>query len=312
MVFSQTRDLSQKSLNIIGPNVVRGPLLSSPLSALTESFEALNFPANGWVKANPVGGTGWARITAGTTPLPGWTGGTVFFPDTSFGKAAAYCTWSTGGATANDQWLISPKITNVQPKDSLYFWLWKFGGYKDNFNVALSTTGASPDSMSVLAASYIYTVNDTGWIQYKINIGSLVPAGSNLYIGFEEYVVDNAVDGDFILLDKIQVTSSVTSVKDQAPYIPSAHDLKQNYPNPFNPTTNIRISLAAPSKVSLRVFNLLGQQVALLLNGNMSAGNHTVDFNAAGLPSGVYLYKLDLAGADGSTFSSVKKMILSK
>ncbi len=88
--------------------------------------------------------------------------------------------------------------------------------------------------------------------------------------------------------------------------------LNQNYPNPFNPSTKIEFNLASESKVTLKVFNLLGEEVATLLNGNLASGNHFVDFKAQNLNSGVYIYRLDAAGFDGSVYTDIKKMTLIK
>jgi hypothetical protein len=93
---------------------------------------------------------------------------------------------------------------------------------------------------------------------------------------------------------------------------PAEFGLDQNYPNPFNPSTTINFRLAVDSKVTLKIFDVLGQEVASLVNGNLGAGAHQVDFNASALNSGVYLYKIEATGTDGTNFSSVKKMILTK
>ena len=83
--------------------------------------------------------------------------------------------------------------------------------------------------------------------------------------------------------------------------------LNQNYPNPFNPTTSINFSLAEPSLVKLSVYNLLGEEVQVLKNEFMNAGSFNITFDAASLPSGMYLYKIET-----SQFSSVRKMMLMK
>ena len=84
--------------------------------------------------------------------------------------------------------------------------------------------------------------------------------------------------------------------------------LEQNYPNPFNPTTNISFSLADAAPVKLTVYNLLGQEVATLIGGKvMTAGTHTVAFNASSLSSGVYIYRLE-----AGSFVSNKRMTLIK
>ncbi len=93
---------------------------------------------------------------------------------------------------------------------------------------------------------------------------------------------------------------------------PVTYSLAQNYPNPFNPTTMISFNLRVDSKVSMKVFNILGQEVAQLVNGSMVAGNHQLNFDASKLNSGVYLYRLEATGIDGSSFSAVKKMMLTK
>jgi hypothetical protein len=95
-------------------------------------------------------------------------------------------------------------------------------------------------------------------------------------------------------------------------FSPAEFVLEQNYPNPFNPSTTINFSLATDSKVSLTVFDVLGQEVANLISGNLAAGSHEMDFNASNINSGVYLYRIDATGVDGTKFSSVKKMILTK
>jgi glucuronoarabinoxylan endo-1,4-beta-xylanase len=102
------------------------------------------------------------------------------------------------------------------------------------------------------------------------------------------------------------VTVSISGVNDQKK-IPAAFALEQNYPNPFNPSTKIRYSIPKESFVSLRVFNLLGSEVATLVNGKLSAGEHEAVFDGSSLPSGMYLYRLE-AGESVST----KKFVLLK
>jgi hypothetical protein len=105
--------------------------------------------------------------------------------------------------------------------------------------------------------------------------------------------------------------------------VPEAYTLYQNYPNPFNPTTTIEFDLADPAVVTLKVYNILGQEVATLLNNEaMDVGVQSVDFNASNFASGVYFYRLvtssvtdptDEATTSATrTFTSVKKMLLVK
>ncbi len=94
--------------------------------------------------------------------------------------------------------------------------------------------------------------------------------------------------------------------------VPKKYSLDQNYPNPFNPTTTIRFSIKVSANVELKIYNILGQQVAVLMNKEMKPGIHSVQFNASNLASGVYFYRLQVKGADGSQFNSVKKLMLLK
>jgi len=107
-------------------------------------------------------------------------------------------------------------------------------------------------------------------------------------------------------------TSEFSDIVEVEVLAPDVFSLEQNFPNPFNPGTMIKFSLAADSKVSLTVFDVLGQEVANLLSGNLTAGSHEIDFNASNINSGVYFYRIDATGVDGTNFTSVKKMILTK
>ncbi len=88
---------------------------------------------------------------------------------------------------------------------------------------------------------------------------------------------------------------------------PLQFGLSQNYPNPFNPSTRISYQLSKSGFVSLKVYNALGQEAAVLVNGYQQAGKYDLNFNASNLPSGIYFYQLT-----AGEFTSVKKMILMK
>lgn len=88
---------------------------------------------------------------------------------------------------------------------------------------------------------------------------------------------------------------------------PSIYSLEQNYPNPFNPTTNIDFSIAEAGIVKIAVYNMLGQEVKLVLDEFKETGSHKIQFNASALTSGVYFYKLETAN-----FNQTRKMILAK
>jgi len=97
------------------------------------------------------------------------------------------------------------------------------------------------------------------------------------------------------------------SVEDETAGIPARYDLKQNYPNPFNPTTNIVYSIPKSGIVTIKIYNILGQEVRVLANRMMNPGTYNVSFDASSLNSGVYFYSLTV-----DNFTQVKKMMLLK
>jgi hypothetical protein len=105
----------------------------------------------------------------------------------------------------------------------------------------------------------------------------------------------------------VTLNVTFTAVTEREPGIPSTFALLQNYPNPFNPSTAISYDIPRESFVHLSVYNLLGEEVARLVNEVQHAGKYTASFNAAAIPSGVYVYRLTAGGV-----TSVKKMILMK
>ena len=99
--------------------------------------------------------------------------------------------------------------------------------------------------------------------------------------------------------------SAVTNVGNNE--TPVNYSLSQNYPNPFNPTTKINFNLAKNGFVTLKVYNILGKEVAKLVSGNYNAGSYSIDFNASKLSSGAYFYSIEVNG-----FKDIKKMMLVK
>jgi hypothetical protein len=108
----------------------------------------------------------------------------------------------------------------------------------------------------------------------------------------------------------------ITSVSENLE-LPVKFNLDQNYPNPFNPTTTITYSLPKTGFVDLKVYNLLGQEVATLVNKEAQAGTHQVSWNAHNMSSGVYLYKISVSSNSESRTRTpwaqkIKKMLLLK
>ncbi len=202
-----------------------------------------------------------------------------------------------------------------------------------NFNLLARTMPSGGGNASVVFGNTL-DVNGAaveGSLAYIVDadgnvVGSTVadPAGAYVFEGLGNgnymlsvnsiFFADKEVDGIAIgdEANTIEVTVSltpdgVTSVKGGTES-PESFTLSQNYPNPFNPSTVIRFSLSESASVTLKVYNVIGQQVAVLVNGEFrNAGNHEVSFDASKLSNGVYIYRLETAG-----LTLTKKMTLLK
>jgi hypothetical protein len=107
------------------------------------------------------------------------------------------------------------------------------------------------------------------------------------------------------------------SVKLVSNALPTEYALSQNYPNPFNPTTNIKYALPVDSKLTMEVYNVLGQRVRTLINDNVAAGFHIAEWDGRGndgqqLASGMYFLQMSAKGTNGKTFNDVRKLVMLK
>lgn len=134
-------------------------------------------------------------------------------------------------------------------------------------------------------AAYFIAVDSLGFVYVSGN-----SAGSNLV-------------ADFLTM-KIDKSTGITALNNSTP---ENFSLSQNYPNPFNPETKIKFQISNSSEVKLTVFDNAGREVAILVNQFLKAGNYEFNFNAKGLSSGIYFYRLS-----SENFSEIKKMILIK
>jgi hypothetical protein len=160
------------------------------------------------------------------------------------------------------------------------------------------------------------TSNDRFEILRDGNLVQTVPSQGNTATGYSYSWTDNGlVNGTPYTYTLIAVdVANEREVVGTASATPAAnvttvteYALRQNYPNPFNPSTSITFDLLESGNVSLRVYNMIGQEVATLVNGSLVTGRYTVNFDAGNLPSGLYLYRLEANG-----FTDQKKMLLIK
>ena len=184
---------------------------------------------------------------------------------------------------------------------------WQQSGFQDTLIRRLANTASKLFAMSFSDLFYSDNFGST-WIKIKedglsnTDFNSLAVNDSLVFLG---------TWGDGIWKSKLSdIITSTAKTKD---IIVKDFKLYQNYPNPFNPSTKINYALPSMSKVVIKIYNLLGQEIKTLLNSTESAGNHEVTFYANNLASGIYFCRISATSADGrKTFADTKKLILMK
>jgi len=253
------------------------------------------------------------------------TNTSVYSGDYSFTDSPA---GDYGNDKTNRMTLVNPMELPVANKIYLKFKThWSIEAEWDFAKVQVSTNGSSWTTIQgkyttqgsgkgeQSTSEYGYDGLQADWVDEQFDITSYAGAAA-FYLRFD-LSSDQAEVRDGWYLDEIEILSyddSPSAVQDENTSIPGSFALNQNYPNPFNPTTAISYSLKGPlsgqlsavSKVVLTVYNTLGQKVRTLVNKSQKAGHHSVTFDASGLASGVYLYRL--RAGNGAVLT--KKMIL--
>lgn len=146
--------------------------------------------------------------------------------------------------------------------------------------------------------------------QQQYSIGGLNAGNYTMRVmrlGYEVEVRQVTISSQNLVENFYLDTQNVIGITNINSNVPKEYFLKQNYPNPFNPVTNIEFSVPEAGFVKLAVYNILGEEVSVLVNENLKTGSFRVDFNASSLPSGVYFYRLQ-----APEFTETRKMILVK
>jgi len=175
-----------------------------------------------------------------------------------------------------------------------------------------SDTGMTDHSVNVLYSdgsnlyagtnTNIFVSTDTGatWKNISPHVDSL---GANALVVYDSYLFAGSNGGAW----RYPISQLVTGVKIPPRQTPSNFVLLQNYPNPFNPATTITFLLPSQDHVSLKIFDIMGREVATLIDGNYSQGSHSVRWNASTIASGVYFYRLQT-----DYYSQTKTLLLLK
>jgi len=176
------------------------------------------------------------------------------------------------------------------------------GFNSSTFNQTASSVTVSGDTVFVAVSNEIY--NYVMGVSTSWTLGYSYPVGTKINFLYYDELLAGTSTGLYAHFTKGGVT---TVRKDENPAAPKIFALDQNYPNPFNPSTTIGYILPRQSNVSLKIYNILGKEIAELVNKNQAAGKYSVSFDASSLSSGIFFYTLRTGGK-----TLTKKMILLK
>jgi len=298
------------------------PFLYSQRIVMNQTFETAGFtgpdslPTN-WVQVdqdgtNPSYPNAVWKVRDTSATFPG-VNASVHSRANFFTPRGLSIPWRAGDPVADD-WVFTDSL-NIQAGDSLRFWMLlgtpadsilgvNFQNYIDTMQVWVCVD--QDPAAAITKLSTIRSADSSNvWNEYSYDLSSY--AGQKIYIAFR-YYMNTTVDGLWCNIDNVFVGNrSAIGIQPISTEVPKRFELKQNYPNPFNPVTNIEFSIVKGGFVNLVIFNALGQQVSTLVNQDLKAGSYKYDFNASGLPSGTYYYRLT-----SGEFTQTNKMILVK
>ena len=280
-----------------------------------------------WTKyaGNPVLGPGKAAWEAGgpyacdVIPFPGgykmWYSGS----DATFQKGNIGCATSTDGiawikdtvnnpvfkAGASGQWddgvVTTPRVVQTGRTYNLYYTGWRTDTGPRAGGVAISNdTGKT---WTRYAGNPVIAPSGVGWDGTWLEVGTVLQRGDTLDMWYDGDV--SPISSNRYRIGHASVV--ITGITEREEEVPHQFTLNQNYPNPFNPSTTIRYELPHVSRVGLKVYNTLAQEVATLVNETKPAGVYTVQFDAGHLASGVYFCRLQ-----AGDFVQTKRMLILK
>jgi hypothetical protein len=181
-------------------------------------------------------------------------------------------------------------------------WVWVETDLGYNFEMAI------PNTELVKGGNPLFAYEADKEIGYEISVGDEETALSTPQKNLHWWTTNNLTwQQPNTFGTALLVTSRGVGIENQPSNVVTNYTLEQNYPNPFNPTTQITYTIPKSEKVKLTVYNVLGNQVAVLVDQTQGAGTYTKTFNAQGLASGIYFYKLETGSK-----SMAKKMMLIK
>ena len=210
----------------------------------------------------------------------------------------------TDGSVTKDGWFIDDigiLVYGIVPVE-----LSSFTAIAKDDNISLNWVTSTETNNMGFEVEKRATNSNSGWQKLGFINGNGTTTEKSSYSFIDENPVEGKsyyrlkqfdFDGSYKIYDAVEV--NFETVKE--------YSLEQNYPNPFNPTTEINYNLAKSGNITLKVYNILGSEVATLVNGFVEAGKHTVKFDATDFTSGIYFYTIK-----ADNFTATRKMILMK
>lgn len=236
------------------------------------------------------------------TAVGGWgiTASQSYSPSNSFADSP---TGNYSNSTTRSLTLATALNVSVAPIVLISYWYKHTIDILDNAYIEVS----GDNGVSWQSAKFYYgTVS--AWTKDVIDITSLAAGSNTMKVRFS-MISNGTVPADGIYIDNVKIltyNATPTNVIGNG-LTPSSYSLLQNFPNPFNPSTIISYTLASANNVSLKIFDMLGKEVATLVNERQNSGSYSISFDGSNLSSGMYYYKLE-----SGNFTDTKKMILVK
>ena len=258
---------------------------------------------------------GWTVVNRDDGPLTPWFPGTATSAIPPFeGTGFAADNFQRSNGPYLDDYLITPPISGIGETgfmDSLIFMTSSVlyapptANVPDSLMILLSAAGTDTSDFT-LELDY-FQVAKGSWERRAYLLTGTVPMSSTVQIAFRylHYAGgESGMSSDFVGIDHVRVERSVSTGAREITSLPSGFALQNNYPNPFNSQTTIQFSIVNSQYTILKVYDVLGREVATLVDKPLSAGNHSIAWDARGSASGVYFYRLS-----AGRFSAIGQMV---
>jgi len=244
----------------------------------------------------------------------------VIWSDNRGGNFDVYFQRSTNAGT---NWLATPVRVNDVTTLNQYWPAIQCDTSGNLYVIYYDTRFGSTQINSWIAYS---TDQGTNWVNQRLSDTSFTNSSPNGDVRFGDYIGIDAFSGKVIPVWTDQragtpnqeiytaILGGLISIAPVSGEVPVEFSLHQNYPNPFNPLTKIKFDIPKQSFVKITVFDILGKEIAVIVNQNLNSGSYEADFDASYLTSGIYFYKMEVRQAESLTgeFTDTKKMILVK